>query len=171
MESRVKVLGHPLHQILIVFPLGLLATAVVFDFVARFADDGRTAALVAHYMIGAGLIGGVLAAPPGWIDWFAIPQNTRARRVGLLHGLGNVVVLLLFFGSWWLRRGVAEDPGMTATVLSTAGALLALVTGWLGGELVDRLGVGVTPGAHLDAPSSLTHKSVPAAGETGAPPR
>jgi len=161
MESRVKVLGHPLHQMLIVFPLGLLATAVVFDFIARISDYS-TAAVVAHYLISAGLISGVVTAIPGFIDWLAIPKGTRAYRVGLLHGLGNVVVLLLYFGSWVMRRGAVEAPETMATVLSTAGALVALVTGWLGGELVDRLGVGVDPGAHLDAPSSLTHDKVPA---------
>jgi len=163
MESRVKLLGHPLHTILIVFPLGLLATGVVFDLLARFSGDGATCALVAYYMISAGLIGGALAAVPGWVDWFAIPEGTRAKRVGLMHGGGNVTVLVIFALSWWLRRGVVEDPGLAATVLSTAGAGLALVTGWLGGELVDRLGVGVDTGAHLDAPSSLTHKTIPGA--------
>jgi uncharacterized membrane protein len=95
------------------------------------------------------------------IDWFAIPQGTRAKAVGLVHGLGNVVVLLLFIGSWWLRHveataTVAYMPGTLALVLSFAGFALAGLTGWLGGELVDRHAVGVDDGAHLDAPHSLS---------------
>jgi uncharacterized membrane protein len=66
-----------------------------------------------------------------------------------------VIVLLLFAVSWWLRRGAPQEPMMLAYILSFAGAITALVTGWLGGELVDRLAVGVDPGANVDAPSSL----------------
>ncbi|MDQ3131866.1 MAG: DUF2231 domain-containing protein [Acidobacteriota bacterium] len=159
MESRAKLFGHAIHPVLIVFPLGLLATGVVFDAIYLIWGN-PTMATVAHYMILAGIIGGFLAAPPGWIDWFAIPSGTRAKSVGLIHGLGNNLVLLLFIASWWLRRDAPETPEMIASVLSFAGAGLALITGWLGGELVERLGVGVDDGAHLDAPNSLTNKSV-----------
>ncbi|MDQ3685138.1 MAG: DUF2231 domain-containing protein [Acidobacteriota bacterium] len=155
MESRAKLLGHPIHQILIVFPLGLLATAVVFDLIYLFTDN-PTMATVSYWMIAAGILGGFAAAPFGWIDWFAIPQGTRAKSVGLLHGAGNVLVLLLFVGSWLLRRDAPERPETIEYVLSFAGAGLALVTGWLGGELVDRLGVGVDDGAHLNSPNSLS---------------
>ena len=157
MESRAKLLGHAIHPILIVFPLGLLATGVVFD-VIYLIWGNPVMATVAFWMIVAGVIGGLLAAVPGWIDWFAIPSATRAKSVGLMHGLGNVLVLLLFIGSWWLRRDAPERPEMLASILSFAGAVLALVTGWLGGELVERLGVGVHNGAHLDAPNSLSGK-------------
>jgi uncharacterized membrane protein len=72
-----------------------------------------------------------------------------------MHGLGNVVVLLLFFASWWLRRADPEAPPMLANALSLAGVALAAVTAWLGGELVARLGIGVYEDAGVDAPSSL----------------
>ena len=160
MESKFRILGHGAHPILIVFPLGLLATAVVFDIV-YLATGTAVYATVAYWMIFAGIIGGLLAAVPGWIDWFAIPSGTRAKSVGLTHGLGNVVVLLLFVGSCWLRQDTpatpeTHAPSTVALALSFAGAALALVTGWLGGELVERLGLSVHDGAHLDAPSSLS---------------
>ncbi len=158
MESRAKLFGHAIHPILIVFPLGLLATGVVFD-VIHLIWGSRDMAVVAYWMIAAGIIGGILAAFFGWIDWFAIPAGTRAKSVGLLHGVGNAFVLLLFVGSWWLRRSGAPDrPEMLASILGFVGAGLALVTGWLGGELVERLGVGVDDGAHLNAPSSLSNQ-------------
>ena len=159
MDSKIKVLGHPVHQTLIVLPLGLFAAAVVFDVVHAFGDDA-TMAVVAYWMITAGIVGGLLAAPFGTIDWLAIPQGTRAKAIGALHGAGNVVVLLLFIGSWSFRREAPQDPTAAAFVLSLAGAALSVVTGWLGGELVDRLGVGVHDGAHLDAPSSLSKHSL-----------
>ena len=155
MESRAKLLGHALHQQLIPFPLGLLATAVVFDLVGQFAD-WPALARAGFYMIAAGVLTGVVAAIAGAIDWAAIPAGTRARRVGTRHGLGNVVVLLLFAAAWLSRRDEPESVTNLALLLELAAAAIAGVTGWLGGELVDRLAVGIDRGAHLDAPSSLS---------------
>ena len=158
MESRAKLLGHALHPMLIVFPLGLLATGVIFDIVYLIFGNAQFIT-VAYWMIAAGIIGGLLAAVPGWIDWFAIPSGTRAKSVGLLHGVGNVFVLLLFIGSWWLRHNNnAAEPSGLGYALSFLGFSLAAVTGWLGGELVDRLGVGVDDGAHLNSPNSLSNQ-------------
>lgn len=155
MESRVKVAGHPLHQMLIVFPLGLLATAAIFD-VIRFVTGNAAWSQMAFYLIAAGLIGGVVAAVPGLIDYLAIPRGTRARYIGTLHGIGNLLVLALFAASWLLRDPAPADPPLTAYFFSFLGAALAVFTGWLGGELVDRLAVGVYDGAHLNSPSSLS---------------
>lgn len=162
MESKAKALGHPIHQMLIPFPFGLLATAVIFDIVYLLWGN-PTMVTVSYWMIVAGIIGALAAAPFGLIDWLAIPQGTRAKSVGLLHGLGNVVVLVLFVASWYLRYSSPSVPppppyvpSTLALVLSFLGFALAGVTGWLGGELVDRLSVGVDDGANLDAPSSLS---------------
>jgi uncharacterized membrane protein len=155
MESRAKLLGHAIHPIMIVFPLGLLATAVIFDIIFRIWDN-PTFATVAYYMIAAGIIGGFLAAIFGLIDWLAIPSATRAKSVGIYHAVGNVVALLFFIGSWWLRSDAPARPETLATVLSLAGLGFALIGGWLGGELVERLGVSVSDRANLDAPSSLS---------------
>jgi len=157
MESRAKLFGHPIHQQLIVFPLGLLGMAVIFDVIDWIAG-GPPLAHAAYYMIAAGIITGLLAAVFGLIDWTKIPSGTRGKRIGAWHGGGNLIVVLLYAASWWLRRTSPDNPMMVAYVASLLAVLLALVTGWLGGELVDRLGVGVDDGAHLDAPSSLTSR-------------
>jgi uncharacterized membrane protein len=155
MEARAKALGHPIHQMLIVFPLGLFSTAVIC-----LIRGGPTWSIVSFWMIGAGIIGGLCAALFGAIDWWAIPRGTRAHRLGLLHGLGNVCVVALFAVSWILRRGDPGSPSAVAITFMLAGGALSLVTGWLGGELVDRLGVGVDDGANVNAPSSLSKKVV-----------
>src|SRR5215203_2361219 len=104
MDSRAKILGHSIHQQLIVFPLGLLGTAVIFDAI-YLANGNETMAQVAFWMMVAGIVGGLVAAPFGWIDWFAIPRGTRAKTIGLAHGLTNVTVMGLFAASWLLRPG------------------------------------------------------------------
>lgn len=159
MESRAKLLGHPIHQMLIVFPLGLLAMAVIFDLLAIGLGNGYWSE-IGYWMIAAGVVTGLLAAPFGFIDWLAIPPGTRAKRIGAVHGLGNVLVVLLFGVSWLMRGDAPRSPGAVALTLSFAAGATALFTGWLGGELVDRLSVGVDEGAHVDAPSSLTARRV-----------
>jgi len=158
MESRAKLLGHPVHPMLIVFPLGLLATAVAFDIVGLVQNDS-TWFRTSFWMIAAGIIGGLCAAMFGLLDWTGIPTGTRAKRIGLYHGALNVLVVLLFIASWFMRQRNNEIPPSGALTLSFVAVCLTLVGGWLGGELVDRLGVGVDDGAHLDAPSSLSQHS------------
>jgi uncharacterized membrane protein len=155
MESRAKLFGHAIHPILIVFPLGLLGASVIFDVIYLIWGSGLMAQ-VTFWMMTAGIIGGLLAAPFGFIDWMSIPNGTRAKTIGAAHGITNVVVLLLFVGSWGMRSDLPEQPEMFASILSFIGLVAALVGGWLGGELVERLGVGVDEGANLNAPNSLT---------------
>jgi uncharacterized membrane protein len=167
MESKAKAFGHPVHPMLIVFPLGLFATSLVFDLI-RLGGGGEAFSVAAFYMIAAGIIGGLAAAVFGLVDWLAIPRGTRAKTIGAAHGALNVAIVALFVFSWGIRyRDPAEASG-AAIVLSAIAVLLALVAGWLGGELVDRLGVGVDDGAHLDAPSSLSGRP---ASERWTPPR
>ena len=156
MESRSKLLGHPIHPMLIVLPLGMFVAAVVFDALHLWRGSSTFAA-VAYWNIAGGVLAGLVAALFGFIDWFAIPAGTRAKRIGLLHGGSNVVVVGIF-GVVWLLRSDTVDGAATTTLFLLEVVALALgsVAGWLGGELVNRLGVGVDDGAHLDAPSSLS---------------
>jgi uncharacterized membrane protein len=155
MEAKAKLLGHAIHPILIVFPLGLLGTSVIFDLI-YLGTDGSNWSTVSSYLIAAGIVGGLVAAPFGWIDWFAIPSGTRAKTIGLTHGLVNTLVLTLFAISLYLRWDLPARPSTIALALSFTGFVLALLGGWLGGELIERLGIAVHPGANPDAPSSLS---------------
>lgn len=156
MESKVKVLGHPLHPILIVFPLGLLITAVLFDVIYLITGNVGFAS-AAFWNITAGIIFGVASAVPGALDWLAIPTETRARKIGLIHAIGNDAMLILFAISWWLRF---NNPDYAAGAVAFVLAVLAIALGgpasWFGGELVMRMGIGVEPGAHPNASSSLS---------------
>jgi uncharacterized membrane protein len=154
MESRAKLFGHPVHQQLVSLPLGMLAAAVLFDLAALFGGYA-VAAELAYWTMGVGIALGVLAAGFGVIDYVAVPKRTRAARIGWLHGLGNTIVIALFFGSWAVRYANDHQPTNLAWLLSFSGGALALVTAWLGGELVSKLGIGVADDAHVDAPSSI----------------
>lgn len=163
MRARVVVFGHALHPMLIVFPLGLLATSVVWDIV-RLATGNGLWGFVSYWTIVAGIIGGLLAAIPGFVDWMSIPSNTRAHRVGLWHMGLNVVVLALFAFSLVLRAAapagypIADWPRFLP---GWAGVVIALFSAWFGGELVEQLGVSVEPDAGLQAPSSLHNDGHP----------
>jgi len=141
---------------IVVLPLGLFIAAVIFD--ATYLWRGASAfAVAAYWNIAAGVVGGLLAAVFGLVDWLAIPAGTRAKRIGLLHGGANVLVVLTFALVWWGRGETlnlgASNPQFAVEVVALA---IGAVAGWLGGELVDRLGIGVDDGANADAPSSLS---------------
>jgi uncharacterized membrane protein len=155
MESRIKLLGHPVHPILIVYPLGLLSTAVVFDVVYVVSGNGDLATF-SFWALLAGVIGGLAAAVFGLIDWLGIPKGTRARRIGAFHGVGNLVVVTMFLISFLLRmRSPQYLPDLLPLVFGLVGGGISLVTAWLGGELVYRLHVAVDDDANLNASSSL----------------
>jgi uncharacterized membrane protein len=156
MESRVKVLGHPLHPMLVVVPLGSFIAAVIVD-VAAIVAGNPTLSVVGFWNIAIGVVGGLLAAAFGLADWLNIPGKTRAKRIGLMHGALNVIVTATFALVWILRYGSADvTPSTTLLAIEVAALVGGAVAGWLGGELVDRLGVGVDEGAHLNAPNSLS---------------
>jgi uncharacterized membrane protein len=145
MESRAKVAGHPIHPMLIVLPLGLLTSALAFDVIHRITDDvryGETAFRLAM----VGLVGGALAWITGLVDYLSIPSFTRAKKIGAIHGVANSVVLTLFVIAT-VVRGTEEDHLADGLVLSLeiVAILLAAYAGWLGGELVERLGIGRRP--------------------------
>lgn len=158
MRSRARVLGHPIHPMLVVFPLALFTTAFVFD-VVHFFTGNSTFSQIGFWNITAGAIGAILAGLAGLADFRAIPTGSRAKSIGRRHALLNVVVLVLFVVSWIIRL---DRPGHVAggglVILELAAILIAAVAAWHGGELVDRLGIGVDEEANPDAPSSLAKR-------------
>lgn len=150
MKSRAHVFGHSLHQILIAFPIALLSSSVLFDVLWRITGDPKWPPM-AFYLIELGLVGGLLAALFGFIDYLAIPHGVRARRTGALHGFASLILIAIFAGSWVSRLGRVASPPPHALFLSFCGLALLGAAGWLGGELVTRFAVGVADGANVDA--------------------
>jgi len=155
MKSKVSVAGHGLHPMLVVFPLGLLGISPLWD-ILRLSTGQRSWGEVAYWTIVAGVVSALVAAVPGFVDWLSIPAQTRAKRVGLWHMVINLVVVALFALSLWLRThspGGYVLAGAAASLPGWFGVALAVVSAWLGGELVERMGVSVHDRANVDAPS------------------
>lgn len=153
LESKTQLLGHPVHQIAVMFPIGALGLAAVSDGVHALTRN-REAAVVAKHALTFGLATAVIAAPFGLRDWLAIPGGTRAKRVGGWHAAGNLIALGVF-GAARLLHGRRRVP-RAAQLLSTVGLALTSATAWAGTELINRHRVGVHELLGENAPSSLT---------------
>ena len=146
MTSKASVAGHPVHPMLIPFPLALWATSFVVDILFYFLRH-PTLLVVAKFLIAAGCLGAIAAAIPGIIDWLAI-KNGDVKRVANWHARLNIAALVVFAISLFLRLGRYSDlVGRKLTIpflLSLVGVILITISGWLGGELVFRYGLGQT---------------------------
>jgi uncharacterized membrane protein len=142
MKSTARISSHPIHPMLIPFPLALWITSFILDLIGAWRDS-TVLHIAAYYMAIAGCVGAVLAALPGLIDLLTvIPKGTGARRTGWVHGILNVAALVLFVISIVVRPGI----GMMSTLayLTAAVAVVLLgISGWLGGTLVYDHHVGV----------------------------
>ena len=166
MKARIRVAKHALHPMLVAFPLGLLATSVAWD-ICRLATHHPAWGVVAFWTIVAGVIGGLVAAVPGFLDWLAIPNDTRAKSVGTIHMILNLVVVGLFVISLIARSQATGGYGMAGfghMVWGWIGVGITVVSAWLGGELVETLGISVHEGANANAPSSLEEGRGPGRG-------
>jgi uncharacterized membrane protein len=144
MSTPASIARHPIHPMLVVFPIGLFVAAFVFDVLAAATGNGvwRT---VAFYDIAAGIVGGLLAAVPGFVDYFSLGGS--ARRTATWHMVLNLGLVGLFAVNWLLRTSTGArwiPPGSNIPLILTAcGVVILGVSGWLGGHLVYVQGVGV----------------------------
>src|SRR6266542_1108794 len=102
-RNKMKIFGHPVHPMLVVLPLGLFIGAIVIDTLYLLTGN-NILPTISYYDISLGILGGLLAAVFGFIDWLGVESNTRAKQIGGWHGVGNVVVVTMFALSWWTRR-------------------------------------------------------------------
>lgn len=146
MRSKASFAGHPIHPMLIPFPLALWATSFAVDVLFYFLRH-PTLLIISKFMIAAGCLGAIAAAIPGIIDWLAI-KNGEVKRVANWHARLNIAALVVFAISFFLRLGsYSELVGRRLTVpflLSLLGVIMISISGWLGGELAFRYGVGQT---------------------------
>jgi uncharacterized membrane protein len=138
MESRLRIAGQAVQPVLVMFPLGLFSMALLFDLGNLLGGPGILGAL-AYWNIVAGLVGGVFAALAGAIDLMFVPNGTPAKRIGVLQGLANMGVLILFAVILMLRMSTTDRVAGGGLVAVELLALVgAVFSAWYGGELVNR---------------------------------
>jgi uncharacterized membrane protein len=143
-KSTARILGHPIHPMLVPFPIVFLTSALLTD-IAYVRSGWATWAYASSWLIGAGIAAALLAALAGFTDFFG-DRRIRSLRPAWFHMTGNLAAVLLSVVNFLvhLRDGaVAVMP--TGLILSAIVALLLAFNGWMGGELVFRHGVGVEP--------------------------
>lgn len=143
MASPASIAKHPIHPMLIAIPIGLWIFSLVSDFISIFKGGDVFWSNVAFYTMAGGVIGALLAAVPGFIDWLAI-KDQKVKTIGLWHMVINLTVVGLFSFNLWLRTTSSPDARLPFA-LSVISVLLLSISGWLGGELVFKHGVAVEP--------------------------
>jgi len=142
MKSRAHIKSHPLHPILIPLPIAFfLGTVIAHGGGLWLGNEGWLQ--TASWLNVAGIIGGVLAAIPGIIDYtHTVPPQSSAKKRATQHGLLNTTVVLIFtFAFFYRRQEAVNHPLLIAGEL--LGIILLMISGWLGGTLVYRNQIGV----------------------------
>jgi uncharacterized membrane protein len=144
MKSKAEFRGHPIHPMLITIPIGLWLASLVGD-VAYVLTYNPFYFALAQWTMGFGVLGALAAAIPGLIDYFGpVQRSLEARQTAFTHGAINLTVAMIYAVNWWFHANGANygAPLALAVALNVLGFGLLAISGWLGGELVYRLGVG-----------------------------
>ena len=150
METRATVAEHPVHPMLIPFPIALWIFSLASDLIYLFGFGGPVWKSVALYTMIGGIIGGAAAAIPGYVDYRTLTDPVIVR-VAQMHMVINVGLVLLFTINAGLRIINGSDA-LLPVFLSLIGVAALGISGWLGGELVYVQGVAVQPQPETPAP-------------------
>lgn len=161
MRTPANIARHPIHPMLVVFPIGLWVFSFVCDLVFAFGAHPEPWRTLALYTMVGGLIGALAAAIPGLIDLLSLPQ--APRQTAVKHMSINLIVVALFAINIWIRSSAGEQQSIAPIWLSLVAIGLLLVSGWLGGKLVYECGVavdvGTPPGDHRDSSGAFSRAS------------
>jgi uncharacterized membrane protein len=139
MSSKVSIAGHPIHAMLVTIPIGLWVFSLVADIVFLSTGDGRWES-TAYFTLGGGVVGALLAAVPGFLDFLGL-HDARERRVATFHLILNLAIVAVQAVNFWLRASSGTAHQTLATAISIVAVAALVVSGWLGGQLVHVLGV------------------------------
>lgn len=143
MVTIASVRKHPVHPMLIPLPIGLWVFSLVCDIIMFRTGNifWRDCALVT---MAGGVIGGLVAALPGFLDVFTM-YRSDVKKIGLLHMSINLVIVTSYVAGFLWRRAVPSGMESAQFILSVVAVLLLGISGWLGGEMVYVHGVAVEP--------------------------
>ena len=147
MASRASIYRHPIHPMLVVFPIGLWIFSFVCDVVALYRPENRVFWNdMAFYTMAGGILGAVIAAVPGFIDYLGL-QDPRVKRIATTHLVLNLVVVILYVFNLGFRLNQSVETGNSAVLISAIAIVLLAISGWLGGSMVYVHGVAVERGS------------------------
>ena len=162
VRSTAAIFGHPIHPMLVVFPIGFLVGALATD-LAFWGTSDPFWARASEWLLGAGIVMGALAAVAGLIEFVTI-SRVRSLAAGWVHFLGNATAILL--SVWNLVQRMGGDPDAVVVpfgiILSAVVVVIFLVTGWLGGELVFRHRIGMIDDRNEALASDMLIKGIDA---------
>jgi uncharacterized membrane protein len=142
VRSRAALFGHPLHPMIVPFPMAFLVGAFAGD-IAYWRTENPLWSSMSTWLIMAGLVMGMLAAVLGFIDFIGI-KRVRRGLTGWTHMIGNILVMAISLINLMHRLGDTEGGVLPlGLILSAVVVAILMVTGWLGGELVYRHKIGV----------------------------
>ena len=150
MKTPAAVAKHPIHPMVIPFPIALWIFSLASDLIYLFDFGGPVWKDVALYTMVGGIIGGLAAAVPGYLDYRSLTDPV-AVRLAQMHMVINVGLVLLFTVNAGLRI-MNETEALGPVFLSAVGVAALAVSGWLGGELVYVQGVAVQPTRESSSP-------------------
>ena len=146
MTTRARIGGHPIHPMLVSFPIALWIFSLVADVIYLGLGNPIWRDWIAFYTLVGGIVGAVGAAFFGFIDWLTI-QNRTVKSVADWHARLNVIALLIFVASFYLRTTNGSHlvgGGFKIPFgLSVVGVILINISAWLGGELTVKYGMGL----------------------------
>src|ERR1043166_1592599 len=140
MSSPASIKKHPVHPMLVGLPIGLWVFALVCDAVHAMGG-GASWQTVATFCVAGGIVGALLAAVPGLIDYFSIDE-AEMRRIANLHLAVNLGAVVIFAMNLWFRFRLPAERHVPLA-LSVVGVLAIAFGGWLGGEMVYVKGMAV----------------------------
>jgi uncharacterized membrane protein len=141
-QSTAKIAGHPLHPMLVPFPIAFFVATLGADLMYLGGGDVFWFR-ASEWLLGAGVVMALLAALAGVTDVLG-DARIRALTIAWVHFLGNLLAVLIEAFNWYRRYSVGQDAVRpTGLYLSIAAVLILLVTGWLGWEMVYRRRVGI----------------------------
>jgi uncharacterized membrane protein len=143
MRTPASIGKHPVHPMLVVFPIGLWIFSLGCDLIGLVVDAPQVWFTVAFFTMVGGLIGALLAAVPGLIDLLYYKGGKPPlKRIALTHMAINLSAVALYIINVVMRIGAHGDMRIPI-LLSLIGVAMIGVSGWLGGQMVHVYGVGV----------------------------
>lgn len=141
MRTPTSLKGHPLHPILVAIPIGLWVFSLVADIIYLAHWGGPHWQSVAYFNLAGGIIGALIAAVPGVIDFLSI-RDPEVSRTGVIHMCLTLLTVIIFVVDFWMRRS-GRYPYSTTFIVSIIGIVTLLLGGWVGAKLVHVFGLTV----------------------------